>query len=87
MNLISYLPLPTEPLAATPPANSPVQGPTSGGGSVAVQSLGLDFAQIMARQSQQLPSSKRQSFAATSDVIHANSVNLIINISFENFKK
>lgn len=72
MNLNSYLPLPTAPRAATPPANSPVQGPASGGDAVAGQSLGLDFAQIMARQLQQLPASQRQSFAATSDAIHAN---------------
>jgi len=72
MNLNSYLPLPTAPRAATPPANSPVQGPTSGADAVAGQSLGLDFAQIMARQLQQLPPTQRQSFAATSDAIHAN---------------
>jgi len=72
MNLNSYLPLPTAPRAATPPANSPVQGPTSGADAVAGQSLGLDFAQIMARQLQQLPVAQRQSFAATSDAIHAN---------------
>ena len=72
MNLNSYLPLPTAPRAATPPANSPVQGPTSGADAVAGQSLGLDFAQIMARQLQQLPATQRQSFAATSDAIHAN---------------
>ena len=71
MNLNSYLPLPTAPRAATPPANSPVQGPTSGADAVAGQSLGLDFAQIMARQLQQLPAAQRQSFAATSDAIHA----------------
>lgn len=71
MNLNSYLPLPTAPRAATPPANSPVQGPASGD-AVAGQSLGLDFAQIMARQLQQLPASQRQSFAATSDAIHTN---------------
>jgi len=72
MNLNSYLPLPTAPRAATPPANSPVQGPASGPDAAAGQSLGLDFAQIMARQLQQLPASQRQSFAATSDAIHAN---------------
>ena len=72
MNLNSYLPLPTAPRAATPPANSPVQGPASGADAVAGQSLGLDFAQIMARQLQQLPATQRQSFAATSDAILAN---------------
>ena len=72
MNLNSYLPLPTAPRAATPPANSPVQGPASGADAIAGQSLGLDFAQIMARQLQQLPAAQRQSFAATSDAIHAN---------------
>ena len=72
MNLNSYLPLPTAPRTATPPANSPVQGPASGADAVAGQSLGLDFAQIMARQLQQLPATQRQSFAATSDAIHAN---------------
>jgi len=72
MNLNSYLPLPTAPRAATPPANSPVQGPASGADAVAGQSLGLDFAQIMARQLQQLPAAQRQNFAATSDAIHAN---------------
>ena len=72
MNLNSYLPLPTAPRTATPPANSPVQGPASGADAVAGQSLGLDFAQIMARQLQQLPPTQRQSFAATSDAIHAN---------------
>ncbi len=72
MNLNSYLPLPTAPRAATPPANSPVQGPASGADADAGQSLGLDFAQIMSRQIQQLPAAQRQSFAATSDAIHAN---------------
>ncbi len=73
MNLNSYLPLPTAPRAATPPANSPVQGSSaSGADAVAGQSLGLDFAQIMAKQLQQLPASQRQSFAATSDAIHAD---------------
>jgi len=72
MNLNSYLPLPTAPRAATPLANSPVQGPASGADAVAGQALGLDFAQIMARQFQQLPASQRQNFAATSDAIHAD---------------
>ena len=72
MNLNSYLPLPTAPRAATPLANSPTQGPASGADAVAGQSLGLDFAQIMAKQLQQLPTSQRQSFAATSDAIHAD---------------
>ena len=72
MNLNSYLPLPTAPRAATPPANSPVQGHSSGADAVAGQSLGLDFAQIMAKQLQQLPAAQRQSFAATSDAIHTN---------------
>ncbi len=73
MNLNSYLPLPTAPRAATPLANSPAQGPASGADAVAGQSLGLDFAQIMARQFQQLPASQRQNFAAASDAIHADS--------------
>jgi flagellar hook-length control protein FliK len=72
MNLNSYLPLPTAPRAASPLANSPAQGPASGVDAVAGQSLGLDFAQIMARQFQQLPASQRQNFAATSDAIHAD---------------
>lgn len=72
MNLNSYLPLPTAPRAATPLANIPTQGPASGADAVAGQSLGLDFAQIMARQFQQLPASQRQNFAATSDAIHAD---------------
>ncbi len=72
MNLNSYLPLPTAPRAATPLANSPAQGPASGADAVAGQSLGLDFAQIMARQFQQLPASQRQNFAAASDAIHAD---------------
>ena len=72
MNLNSYLPLPTAPRAATPLANSPAQGPASGADAVAGQSLGLDFAQIMARQFQQLPASQRQNFAAMSDAIHAD---------------
>jgi len=73
MNLNSYLPLPTAPRTATPLANSPAQGPASGADAVAGQGLGLDFAQIMARQLQQLPASQRQSFAATSNAIHAES--------------
>jgi flagellar hook-length control protein FliK len=72
MNLNSYLPLPTAPRAATSLANSPAQGPASGADAVAGQSLGLDFAQIMSRQFQQLPASQRQNFAATSDAIHAD---------------
>ena len=72
MNLNSYLPLPTAPRAANPLANSPAQGPASGTDAVASQGLGLDFAQIMARQFQQLPASHRQNFAATSDAIHAD---------------
>lgn len=73
MNLNSYLPLPTAPRNATPLANSPALGPASGADAVAGQGLGLDFAQIMARQLQQLPASQRQSFAATSNAIHAES--------------
>ena len=73
MNLNSYLPLPTAPRNATPLANSPAQGPASGADAVAGQGLGLDFAQIMARQLQQLPASQRQSFAAASKAIHAES--------------
>ena len=73
MNLNSYLPLPTAPRNATPLANSPAQGPASGADAVAGQGLGLDFAQIMAQQLQQLPASQRQSFAATSKAIHAES--------------
>ena len=73
MNLNSYLPLPTAPRTATPLANSPAQGPASGADAVAGQGLGLDFAQIMARQLQQLPASQRQNFAATSNAIHAES--------------
>ena len=73
MNLNSYLPLPTAPRNATPLANSPAQGPASGADAVAGQGLGLDFAKIMARQLQQLPASQRQSFAATSNAIHAES--------------
>ena len=73
MNLNSYLPLPTAPRNATPLANSPAQGPASGADAVAGQGLGLDFAQIMARQLQQLPASQRQNFAATSNAIHAES--------------
>ena len=73
MNLNSYLPLPTAPRTATPLANSPAQGPASGADAVAGQGLGLDFAQIMARQLQQLPASQRQSFAAASNAIHAES--------------
>lgn len=69
MNLNSYLPLPTAPLAANPLANSPTTGPASGMDAVAGQSLGLDFAQIMARQFQQLPATQRQNFAATSDAV------------------
>ena len=73
MNLNSYLPLPTAPRNATPLANSPAQGPASGADAVAGQGLGLDFAQIMARQLQQLPASQRQSFAAASNAIHTES--------------
>lgn len=73
MNLNSYLPLPTAPRNATPLANSPALGPASGADAVAGQGLGLDFAQIMARQLQQLPASQRQSFAAASNAIHTES--------------
>ena len=73
MNLNSYLPLPTAPRNATPLANSPAQGPASGADAVAGQGLGLDFAQIMAQQLLQLPASQRQSFAAASNAIHAES--------------
>ena len=73
MNLNSYLPLPTAPRNATPLANSLAQGPASGADAVAGQGLGLDFAQIMARQLQQLPASQRQSFAAASNAIHTES--------------
>jgi hypothetical protein len=88
MNLNSNLPQPTAPRADKPPANSPVQDPASRGKmlSQAVRSLWLDFAQLMAKQLQQLPASQRQTFAATSDAIHANIVNLIINVSLD-FKR
>jgi flagellar hook-length control protein FliK len=71
MNLNSYLPLPTSPRVATPASDSPVPGPASGTDMVAGQSLGLDFAHIMARQLQQLPNAQRQSFASTSDAVQA----------------
>ncbi|MBU6223215.1 MAG: flagellar hook-length control protein FliK [Burkholderiales bacterium] len=66
MNLNSYLSLPTPPRVATQAADSPLQGTVSGADMVAGHSLGLDFAQIMAKQLQQLPSAQRQNFAASS---------------------
>ena len=72
MNLNSYLPLPTAPRATSSPASGPLPGPASGTDTLAGQSMGLDFAQIMARQLQQLPATQRQNFAATSDAIQAD---------------
>lgn len=65
MNLSSYLQMPPAPNASKSTASGPASGLTAGARVDAGNSLGLDFAQIMARQLERLPQMQRQDLAAS----------------------
>jgi flagellar hook-length control protein FliK len=64
MNLSSYLQMPPAPLVQTNTNNAVPQGARTGVGPSAGQSLGFDFADVMARQLQRLVPQQRQTLAA-----------------------
>ena len=67
MNLSSYLQMPPAPLVTHQPSHAVPQGPGTGAGPSAGDSLGFDFAQLMTQQLSQLtklPPQERQNFAA-----------------------
>ncbi len=66
MNLSSYLQMPPAPSVPTTPNTALPAGAAAGVSLPAGASLGLDFAKIMARQFERMPSSQRQVFAAPS---------------------
>ncbi|PUE29329.1 hypothetical protein B9Z39_04480 [Limnohabitans sp. JirII-29] len=66
MNLSSYLQMPPAPSVSPTPSTALPAGAAAGVGLAAGASLGLDFAKIMARQFERMPSSQRQVFAAPS---------------------
>lgn len=66
MNLSSYLQMPPAPSVSQTPSTALPAGAAAGVGLAAGASLGLDFAKIMARQFERMPSSQRQVFAAPS---------------------
>ena len=66
MNLSNYLQMPPAPAAPQTPQNGPAKGSAAVVGLDSGGHLKLDFAQIMARQFQQMPQLKRQDLAAAS---------------------
>ncbi len=64
MNLSSYLQMPPAPPVSQTPASASPTGVPAGMSPVPGNSLGLDFAKIMARQFERMPQSQRQAFAA-----------------------
>lgn len=65
MNLSSYLQMPPAPNASKSTASGPASGAAGGARMDAGNSLGLDFAHIMARQLERLPQMQRQDLAAS----------------------
>jgi len=65
MNLSSYLQMPPAPNAPKSTASGPASGAAGGARMDAGNSLGLDFAHIMARQLERLPQMQRQDLAAS----------------------
>jgi flagellar hook-length control protein FliK len=66
MNLSNYLQMPPAPAVPQTPQNAPAQGSAAVVGLDSAGHLKLDFAQIMARQFQQMPQLRRQDLAAAS---------------------
>jgi flagellar hook-length control protein FliK len=66
MNLSNYLQMPPAPAAPQTPQNAPAKGSAAVVGLDSAGHLKLDFAQIMARQFQQMPQLRRQDLAAAS---------------------
>ncbi|WP_408598809.1 flagellar hook-length control protein FliK [Limnohabitans sp.] len=64
MNLSSYLQMPPAPPASQTSTTTAPTGAPAGVSPVPGNSLGLDFAKIMARQFERMPQSQRQAFAA-----------------------
>ena len=64
MNLSSYLQMPPAPSVPNHTSNAVPQGPSAGVSPSAGNSLGFDFADVMARQLQRLAPEQRQTFAA-----------------------
>ena len=64
MNLSSYLQMPPAPPASQTSTTTAPTGALAGVGPVPGNSLGLDFAKIMARQFERMPQAQRQVFAA-----------------------
>ena len=64
MNLSSYLQMPPAPSVPNHTSNAVPQGPSAGVGPSAGNSLGFDFADVMARQLQRLVPQQRQTIAA-----------------------
>jgi len=64
MNLSRYLQMPPAPSVSKSLTSSPVQGPAAGVSTTSSPGLGLDFAQLMAKQYQSLSATQRQDLAA-----------------------
>jgi flagellar hook-length control protein FliK len=64
MNLSSYLQMPPAPSVQNHTSNAVPQGPSAGVSTSAGNSLGFDFADVMARQLQRLVPQQRQTIAA-----------------------
>jgi flagellar hook-length control protein FliK len=72
MNLSNYLQMPPAPAAPQTPQTGPAKGTAAVVGLDSGGNLKLDFAQIMARQFQQMPQLKRQDLAAASGLAKLN---------------
>ena len=64
MNLSRYLQMPPAPSVSKSLTSSPAQGPAAGASATTGNGLGLDFAQLMAKQFQHLSVTQRQDLAA-----------------------
>ena len=64
MNLSRYLQMPPAPSVSKSLTSSPAPGPAAGASATTGNGLGLDFAQLMAKQFQHLSATQRQDLAA-----------------------
>ena len=64
MNLSRYLQMPPAPSVSKSLTSSPAQGPAAGASATPANGLGLDFAQLMAKQFQHMSATQRQDLAA-----------------------
>ena len=64
MNLSRYLQMPPAPSVSKSLTSSPTQGPAAGASATTGNGLGLDFAQLMAKQFQHMSATQRQDLAA-----------------------